>query len=202
MYLVRIPALFRIFFPHAIWRIKTKEKCVYLTFDDGPVPEVTPWVLDLLEQEGVKATFFCVGDNVFKYPEIYNRMVRDGHRVGNHTFNHMKAFKSDKLDYINNISKAGEYIKSDLFRPPHGQMKLAYSRNIKRKFKIVLWDLLSCDFDQDKTGEDCFQIVKKYTRPGSIIVFHDSLKAELNLRYALPKVIRHLKKEGYRFGVV
>lgn len=202
MYLVRIPGIFRLFFPKALWRVKTKEKRVYLTFDDGPIPEVTPWLLDLLEHEGVKATFFCVGDNVFKYPDIYNRMVRDGHRVGNHTFNHIRAFHSQKFDYINNVSKAEEYIKSDLFRPPHGQMKLAFSRTLRRKFKIVFWDLLSCDFDQDKTGEDCFQIVKKYTRPGSIIVFHDSIKAELNLRYSLPKSIRYLKQQGYQFGVI
>lgn len=202
MYLVRLPFFVRWFFPDAICRIKTKEKVAYLTFDDGPVPEVTPWVLDLLDKENIKATFFCVGDNVFKYPELFNRLVRDGHKVGNHTFNHLQAFKNDKQAYLSNVSLAEEYIKSNLFRPPHGQLKFTISRVLRKKYTIVFWDLLSCDFDMHKSGEDCFNIIKNKIREGSIIVFHDSIKAEKNMKYALPKTIEYLKKQGYSFEVI
>lgn len=202
MYLVRLPFFVRWFFPDAICRIKTKEKVAYLTFDDGPVPEVTPWVLDLLAKENIKATFFCVGDNVFKYPELFNRLVREGHKVGNHTFNHLQAFKNDKQAYVSNVSLAEEYIKSNLFRPPHGQLKFTMSRALRKKYTIVFWDLLSCDFDMHKSGEDCFNIIKDKIREGSIIVFHDSIKAEKNMKYALPKTIEYLKKQGYNFEVI
>ncbi len=202
MYVLRIPFFVRLLFPQAITRIKTAEKKVYLTFDDGPIPEVTPWVMDVLKEEDIRATFFCVGENVFKYPEIFNRLVREGHKIGNHTFNHLPAFKTDNQDFVENVSSAEEYIKSDLFRPPHGQFNLRLFRSLKKRYKIVFWDLLSCDFDAQKSGEQCLEGIKKYVRPGSIIVFHDSLKAEKNLRYALPKSIAYLKKEGYTFDVV
>ncbi len=202
MYLVRLPFFVRWLYPKAIWRVRTRDKVAYLTFDDGPIPEVTPWVLDLLEAENIKATFFCVGDNVFKYPDIFNRIVREGHRVGNHTFNHVPSFKTESDGYIENVNAAEEYIKTDLFRPPHGQLKFALSRNLRKKYTVVFWDVLSCDFDKNKTGDECFQIVKKHIRPGSVIVFHDSLKAEKNLRVALPETIRYLKEQGYRFDII
>lgn len=202
MYFVRLPFFVRLLFPQAVTRIKTGEKKVYLTFDDGPIPEVTPWVMDLLKEEDIRATFFCVGDNVFKYPEIFNQLIREGHKVGNHTFNHLPAFKTETEQYVQNVVDAEDYIKTDLFRPPHGQLKVALSRSLKKRYKIVFWDLLSCDFDPNKSGEQCLEGIKKYVRPGSIIVFHDSLKAEKNLRYALPKTIEYLKNEGYSFDVV
>lgn len=202
MYFVRIPFFIRLLFPKAITRIKTGEKKVYLTFDDGPIPEVTSWVLDVLKDENIHATFFCVGDNVFKYPDIFNQLIREGHKVGNHTFNHLPAFKTKTDQYVQNVVDAEDYIKTDLFRPPHGQLKLALYRILKKRYKIVFWDLLSCDFDQKKSGEQCLQITQKYVRPGSVIVFHDSLKAEKNLRYTLPRLIKYLKKEGYSFDVV
>lgn len=202
MYFVRLPFFIRLLFPQAITRIKTSERKVYLTFDDGPIPEVTPWVMDVLKDEAIHATFFCVGDNVFKYPEIFNRLFREGHKIGNHTFNHLPAFKNDNQAFVENVTTAEEYIKSNLFRPPHGQFNPRLYRALKKRYKIVFWDLLSCDFDPGKSGDQCFEGIKKYVRPGSVIVFHDSLKAEKNLRYALPKTIEYLKKEGYSFDVV
>ncbi len=202
MYMVRLPIFIRWMYPGSLWRVKTKEKVAYLTFDDGPIPEVTPWVLDVLEAENIKATFFCVGDNVFKHPQVFNRLLRDGHKVGNHTFNHLAAFKTPKDTYLSNVAEAEEWIKSDLFRPPHGQLSPTSFQKLRNKYKVVFWDVLSCDFDQSKTGEECFQIVKKNTRPGTVIVFHDSLKAEKNMKEALIKTIAYLKQEGYSFDVL
>lgn len=176
-------------------------KTVYLTFDDGPIPEVTPWVLELLEQEDVKATFFCVGENVQKHPEVYNQILAQGHDVGQHTFNHLPAFKSNKKDYHNNVLAAKEYIKTDLFRPPHGQMRLSQLIKMRKDYRIILWDVLSADFDTNISSEKCLMNVINMVRNGSVIVFHDSLKAEKNLKYTLPRAIRYLKDAGYEFGL-
>ena len=180
-----------------IWRINPDEKSVYLTFDDGPNPKVTPLVLDILDKFGVKATFFCVGENVKKYPEVFREVKRRGHTVGNHTFNHLKGYKSSTQDYVKNVWKADEYVHSNLFRPPHGRIKLSQIRTLKKDFKIVMWDFITYDFDSKVTPDAILREVKKRTRNGSIVIFHDSLKAEKNMLAALPKALEFWKEEGY-----
>ncbi len=195
------PFLFRMFFPESFWRIQGTTKAVYLTFDDGPIPEVTPWVLDLLDQYNIKATFFCVGDNVVKYREVFKDILARGHRVGNHTMNHIQAPGHSLKNYLTNVELANEHIQSNLFRPPHGWMKYNQLKAVKRKYRVIMWDVVTRDYSKKRTGEQVFQTLKKYTRNGSIIVFHDSLKAEKNLRYALPRAIEWLLAEGYSFKV-
>lgn len=202
MYTIRLPFFMRLPLQNIIWRLPQKHKTVYLTFDDGPIPEVTPWVLDLLEKEKIKATFFCIGDNVIKHPTIYNQVIEKGHSIGQHTFNHMPAFKNSKAAYKQNVLDAKEVIKTDLFRPPHGQIYFSQLFKMRKEYRVVLWDLLSGDFDQTITPQQCFMNVKKYVRNGSVIVFHDSLKAETNLQYTLPKTIEYLRAEGYQFGIL
>lgn len=195
------PYLYRMLFSESFWRIQGESKAVYLTFDDGPIPEVTPWVLDLLDYYGIKATFFCVGDNVARNPELFQDILKRGHRVGNHTMNHIQAPGYSIHTYLTNVEKANALIKSNLFRPPHGWMKRGQALALKRKYRIIMWDVVTRDYSKKLNGEQVFSIVKRYTRNGSIIVFHDSLKAENNLRYALPRSIEWLLKEGYEFKI-
>lgn len=186
-----------------IWQKKSpSSKVIYLTFDDGPVPEVTPMVLDILDEYGVKATFFCVGENVKKYPEIYNEILARGHRTGNHTFNHLKGFKTDNDTYIENVRKAKEYIDSNLFRPPHGLIKRKQVKALSQDYQIVMWDVISYDYKHFLLPEEIFNIVKKKTNNGSIIVFHDSIKAKNNMLSALPKTIEFLNSEKYCFELL
>ncbi|MDE6715873.1 MAG: polysaccharide deacetylase family protein [Muribaculaceae bacterium] len=199
MWIEQPPVLYRMLFPEGIWRIvnRKRPKTVYLTFDDGPIPEVTPWVLDLLDRYGIKATFFCVGENVARYPELFAEIRKRGHSVGNHTYNHMQGIKCSAYNYVKNVLKADSLINSSLYRPPHGQMNLKQSRMLKKRFNIIMYDLVTRDYSKKLNGEQVLNNVKKYTRSGSIIVFHDSLKSERNLRYALPKAIEWLKDNGY-----
>ena len=199
---VRIPWIIRLFYREAIWRIKKNGKVVYLTFDDGPIPEVTPWVLHLLKQENIRATFFCVGENVKKYPAVFQQVLEEGHVAGNHTFNHMQGLKSDCDSYISNVEKADHLIGSPLFRPPHGLFRHSQYRLLKKKYRIVMWDVLSRDFDRSISAKEVLDHVTRFVRPGSILVFHDSLKAEKNMKEALPEAIRYLKKQGYRFETI
>lgn len=194
------PLLYRILFPEAIWRIKRKkQRVVYLTFDDGPIPEVTPWVLDTLDKYGIKATFFMVGDNARRHPWLVEDIKKRGHSYGNHTMHHLQGFKVTTLRYMRDITEANEYIDSSLFRPPHGLMRWSQSKAIKDRYNIVMYDLVTRDYSYKLNGEEVLKNVKHYTRNGSIIVFHDSLRAERNLKYALPLAIEWLKKEGYEF---
>lgn len=195
------PYLYRIFFSESFWRIQGDPKSVYLTFDDGPIPEVTPWVLDLLDQYGVKATFFCVGDNVVCYPAIFQAILSRGHRVGNHTMTHLKALGCSTDRYLSNVEEANRLLKSSLFRPPHGWMKRSQAIALKRNYRLIMWDVVTRDYSKKLNGEQVFENVKRYTRNGSIIVFHDSLKAEANLRYALPKSIEWLLAQEYEFKI-
>ncbi|MEG1616091.1 MAG: polysaccharide deacetylase family protein [Bacteroidales bacterium] len=195
------PYLFRMFFTEAFWRIQGKKRCVYLTFDDGPIPEVTPWVLDLLDRYGIKATFFCVGENVQRNPDLFRDILNRGHRVGNHTMNHIQAPGYSVKSYLQNVAKANELIHSNLFRPPHGWMKRPQALALKRHYRLIMWDVVTRDYSKKLNGEQVFKNVRRYARNGSIIVFHDSLKAEKNLRYALPKSIEWLLEQGYEFKI-
>ena len=177
------------------------EKSVYLTFDDGPIPEITPWVLDLLDKYGIKATFFMVGDNVRKHPEEFRMVVERGHRIGNHTFNHIRGFEFLSKNYLANTDKANEYLHTDLFRPPHGHMRWLQYMVLKRKYRIVMWDLVTRDYSKRLNGKQVFENVKRYARNGSIITFHDSIKSERRMKYALPRSIEWLLAQGYTFKV-
>ena len=195
------PKLLRWLYPGAIWRMDSSEKAVYLTFDDGPIPEITPWVLDLLDTYQIKATFFLVGDNIRKHPKEFQMILERGHRVGNHTFNHFGGLRHVKDEYLANTDKANEQIQSDLFRPPHGWMRWGQYRMLKKRYRIIMWDLVTRDYSKRLDGPQVLAKVKKYVRNGSIITFHDSLKAEKNMKYALPRAIEWLKEQGYEFKV-
>lgn len=204
MFIEQPPEIFRRLYPRALWRMAPDEHAVYLTFDDGPIPVVTPWILDLLEQEDVKATFFMVGDNVRKHPDVFHRVVAHGHRIGNHTFNHIRGFEYKAGDYLLNTEKANETLQTDLFRPPHGHMTWAQYRRLRQRYRIVMWDLVTRDYSKKLRGPQVLANVMRYARNGSIITFHDSLKSwdNGNLAYALPRAIRFLKEEGYAFRLL
>ena len=193
------PKLLRWLYPRALWRMDKNVKAVYLTFDDGPIPEITPWVLDLLDKYNIKATFFLVGDNVRKHPEEFKMIVERGHKVGNHTFNHISGLKYLSYNYLANTNKADELIKSKLFRPPHGWMRWGQYMVLSHRYTVVMWDLVTRDYSKRLNGPQVLKIVKKYVRNGSIITFHDSIKSEKNLKYALPRAIEWLLEQGYEF---
>jgi peptidoglycan/xylan/chitin deacetylase (PgdA/CDA1 family) len=198
------PYLYRQLFPKSLWRIGVPhKKSVYLTFDDGPIPEVTPWVLDLLDRYNVKATFFCVGDNVRKYPTIYQQLLERGHKTGNHTFNHIQGWKNSTATLLENTKKAAALIDSTLFRPPHGHMRISQNKALHEAgYQVVMWDVVTRDYSRFMSPEQVLKNVKKYTREGSILVFHDSLKAEKNMKYALPLAIEWLLTQGYTFELI
>ena len=200
--IIEQPAIYlRWLYPKAYWRMDRHEKAVYLTFDDGPIPEATPFILDVLKEHGIKATFFMVGDNVRKHPELYERVLAEGHQVGNHTHNHISGIKHTIREYSRNVEKANSYIRSHYVRPPHGWMRLSQYAWLSRKYKIVMWDLVTRDYSKWLTAEDVVNNIKRYTRNGSIITFHDSLKSIDKLRTALPESILWLKEQGYEFRV-
>jgi len=200
MYLIRTPAFVQQLFPSFIWRSETADNQLYLTFDDGPVPQVTPWVLDQLQEYDAHATFFCVGENVQRYPDIYRRIQEEGHTVGNHTYNHISGWSHDPQAYLENVSTCSEYVDSKLFRPPYGRLGRKQARSLMgHQYRIVMWDVLSGDFDRDLDPDQCYHNVIDNASPGSIIVFHDSIKAEANLRWALPKVLKYYSDKGYQF---
>ncbi len=186
-------------YPNALWRMDPNDHSVYLTFDDGPVPSSTPFILKTLREYNAKATFFMVGENVLRYHDLYNQIVKEGHQVGNHTFNHMGAFKHWTISYAMNTARANELIKSHLFRPPHGWMRPSEYWWLQRKYKIVMWDLVTRDYSKWLTADDVLRNVKKYARNGSIITFHDSVKSIDKLRDALPAALKWLREQGYEF---
>lgn len=199
MFIEQPPIWLRWIYPDALWRLNKGVKAVYLTFDDGPIPEVTPRVLEILDHYQVKATFFMVGDNVRKHPDIFNRVKDAGHRLGNHTYNHIGGMRHGIRSYLNNVKRADDYIHSDLVRPPYGWMKCEQYIFLRRSYRIVMWDVVTRDYSKDLTGEEVFQNVKRYVRSGSIITFHDSLRSEPRIWYALPKSIEWLLNQGYEF---
>nr|WP_294774232.1 polysaccharide deacetylase family protein [uncultured Flavobacterium sp.] len=194
-------------FPKYIWEIPNRDKKVFLTFDDGPIPEVTEWTLAQLKKYNAKATFFCIGDNIQKHPDIFQKVIEHGHAIGNHTFNHLKGWKISLEDYIENTKKCSETISKlqtpnskhyQLFRPPYGKIKPAQAKALRKlNYKIIMWDIISMDFAQNISQEDCLNNVLKNVESGSIIVFHDSIKAWKNLEYALPKTLEFLKEKGF-----
>ncbi len=173
---------------------RRSNSCVYLTFDDGPHPIVTPWVLDQLKTQNAKATFFCVGANILKYPEVFKRILSEGHSVGNHSQNHEHGWKTSTKKYLQSIAKCNELTKSSLFRPPYGKLNFKQYKKLKNQYKMVLWDVLSKDYSSKITPKKCFKRIVKKTKAGSIIVFHDSDKAYKNLQYCLPKTLEYLSK--------
>lgn len=186
-------------YPNALWRMDKNDHSVYLTFDDGPIPESTPFILETLRRYNAKATFFMVGENVLRYHDLYNQIVAEGHQVGNHTFNHIGSFKHWTLTYALNIQQANDLIKAHLFRPPHGWMRHSVYWWFQRRYKIVMWDLVTRDYSKWLTADDVVRNVKRYTRNGSIITFHDSLKSIDKLKTALPEALEWLQDQGYEF---
>lgn len=199
MFIEQVPFFVRALFPNALWRMSPNEKAVYLTFDDGPIPVVTPWVVNLLGRYGIKATFFMVGDNVRKHPQEYRMVIENGHRVGNHTYNHLKGLTTGTKEYIENVDKADALIHSRLMRPPHGLLRRSQYKELSKRYQIVMWDLVTRDYSKYLDGEDVLSNVKKYVRNGSIITFHDSLRSEGNIYHALPQTIDWLLEQGYEF---
>ena len=202
MYIVQPSFLLRKIYPKAIWRIPVKEKKIYLTFDDGPIPIVTPWVLDILNESETKATFFCVGENVVKHAAIYQRILEEKHAVGNHTFNHLKGWNSHSKTYIRNVKKCAEVVDSKLFRPPYGRAIKSQIKHLSAQYSIIMWDVLSGDYDKKTSPEGCLKNVISNVRNGSIIVFHDNVKAQKNLEYTLPKFIDWAKENGFTFEIL
>ena len=250
-YLKKISTLGKFFYPSLLWNLPKTRKTLYLTFDDGPIPEVTPWVLELLKKYNAKATFFCVGENIVKHPEVFNQILAEGHRIGNHTFNHLNGWKTPISTYIENVVKAEEIIcekqetrnkkqesraknieereeKKDfraeiqdnrtenieyrkkikdenirLFRPPFGKITPPQIKILQEQgFKIVMWEVISGDFDAKFSGENCLNNMIKYSKPGSILVFHDSLKASEKLKEVLPKILEYYLQKGFEFKAI
>ena len=199
MYLKKSPQLIKRYYQKLLWDIPNDENNVYLTFDDGPTPKVTDWVLGILDQYQIKATFFCLGCNVEKHPAIYQSIYQRGHAIGNHSFHHLNGWKTDDEKYLNDIARCDQIVQSSLFRPPYGRIKKSQAEEIIKSHQVVMWDVLSGDFDVKTSPEKCLKNVIKHTKSGSIIVFHDSEKAFSNLEYALPKAIEGLLEKGFNF---
>jgi peptidoglycan/xylan/chitin deacetylase (PgdA/CDA1 family) len=206
-YLVKMPKLVQRIFPKRVWAFTENTSAVYLTFDDGPIPEVTPWLLRELNKHKAKATFFCIGENIRKHPKIFKSLISEGHSIGNHTYHHLNGSQTKVSEYIENVhlSQAEANNQSSvnnnqfLFRPPYGRITSKQSKILQDQgYKIIMWDVLSADFDPKVSEKKCLQNVIKNIEPGSIVVFHDSLKAENNLRYSLPKVLEYINKKGWK----
>lgn len=200
--LVRPPGLLRKIYKNSLWRMNSDERIIYLTFDDGPIEELTPWVLDVLKQYNVKATFFCVGNNIHKHNPIFQRLLQEGHRVGNHTYNHIKGWKTKTAAYLENVEQCQQLTQTNLFRPPYGRIKKKQFSLISQAYTVVFWDVLTHDYDQLISPQICLENSIKYTRNGSIVVFHDNIKAQKNLKFVLPQYIEHFLKLNYKFAVL
>src|SRR5258708_11465232 len=203
MSLVKTPCLLKNLYPPLIWNKSRKSHCIYLTFDDGPIPIVTPFVLNILKQYNAKATFFCIGDNVRKHPDIFEEVKKDGHAIGNHTYNHLKGWKTEDNTYLENFIKTDNLLHTNLFRPPYGRIKRSQVKLLKKAkpgLEIIMWSVLSGDFDVKLKPEKCLDNVLKNTRGGDIVLFHDSLKAKERMEYALPRAMEVWSREGYSFG--
>jgi len=202
MYLVKTPWLLKKLYPQLTWDTNLRNRCIFLTFDDGPIPIVTPFVLNILQQYDARATFFCIGDNIRKHPDVFQQVKQAGHTIGNHTYNHLKGWKTPDKDYLENFLKADELIQTNYFRPPYGRIKRSQIKLLKQhkpNLSIVMWNVLSGDFDYNLSPEKCLNNVIKNTRPGDIVLFHDSIKAFDRLQYALPAALKYWSGQGYTF---
>lgn len=210
MYFVKTPWLLKKIYPDCVWDIPTQDNVIYLTFDDGPHPEATPFVLDELKKYNAKATFFCIGKNVVEHPGIYKRILSEGHRTGNHSFNHLNGWKVKDEKYIADVMEARKFIDSNIFRPPYGRITKFQNRLLatadsgtqKQLFKIIMWNVLSADFDLSATPQKCASNVIMNAKRGSVIVFHDSQKAFSKLKFALPEVLKHFAAKNYSFAEI
>jgi peptidoglycan/xylan/chitin deacetylase (PgdA/CDA1 family) len=185
-----------------LWKVDTADKVVYLTFDDGPIPGLTPEILGILKQYGAKATFFCVGENVVRHPGIFRQILDAGHAVGNHSNHHIKGWKTCYKDYLADVADASKYVDSKLYRPPYGLVTPRQARALSKDYRVVMWSVLTRDFDPKVSREECLEIAVKGVRPGAIFVFHDNLKASEKVLYALPRLLEYLKNEGYGTGII
>ncbi len=202
MQIAKTPKIAKKAFPRLTWDKKTNQKVIYLTFDDGPTPDITIWILKQLAKFNAKATFFCLGKNVVLYPKLLEYIICEGHSVGNHTYNHLNAWKTKKEKYLNDIKSCEKVFHSKLFRPPYGKLKPGIRTDILQNHQIIMWDVMSYDFDQEISVEKCYQNVVKNAKEGSIVVFHDSFKAEKNMKYALTKVLEHYTDKGFVFDAL
>ena len=199
MYVVKAPWLLKKIYPTLLWALYENKPVCYLSFDDGPTPGITGWVLDQLKEYNAKATFFCIGKNVERHPELYQRILSEGHCTGNHSYSHVNGWKQSTEAYLEDIEKCRSQVDSKLFRPPYGKITWRQIRKLSTHYKIVMWDVISGDFDQSIDGEKCYKNVVTHTRSGSIIVFHDSKKAAPRLQYVLPKILEHFSEKGFLF---
>lgn len=207
MFFHRTPRLVQQLYPSLTWSIKTKKNKIFLTFDDGPIPRLTEFVLDTLDQFNVKGTFFCVGENINRNGEIAHRAISEGHQLGNHTFSHLNGWKHKTSEYIQDFNKCQHTLEpfgqeNKLFRPPYGRLRRLQMSKIKKDNQIVMWDVLTGDYSNEITPANCLTNSIKATKPGSIVLFHDNIKAERNITYALPRFIEHFKKRDYDFGLI
>jgi len=193
------PGIGKYLFPQLIWEIETSENEMFLTFDDGPHPDLTPQVLKILDKYQAKATFFCIGENVEKYPVVYHKILREGHKTGNHGYHHLNGWKTANRRYLDDVERCSGLINSHLFRPPYGRISYLQTGYLKINFRIIMWSVLTYDFDRKLTPQKCFEYAVKFSRRGSIIVFHDSEKASGNMLYTLPRFLEHFSGQGYRF---
>ncbi|MBX2951717.1 MAG: polysaccharide deacetylase family protein [Leadbetterella sp.] len=191
--------IFELIYPRFLWRMPATEKCIYLTFDDGPIPEVTPWVLEQLKKYDAAATFFCVGDNIRKHPETFQQVLSAGHSIGNHTYHHLNGWKTPVEDYLQNVAQFEELHATRLFRPPYGRIKKEQAQQILTHHRVIMWSVLTRDYSPALSPEKCLKNAIKNTQNGSIVLFHDSLKARENLEYVLPRYLRYFSRMGYRF---
>lgn len=199
---VKTPYIAKIAYPSLVWDLPSDGNKIYITFDDGPHPEITPKVLEVLEKYNAKASFFCVGENVQKYPEVYQMLIDGGHSVGNHSFNHLNGWKTANKTYFENVDKAAELIESKLFRPPYGKISPAQINKLKQQYKIIMWSVLSYDFDKRVSPSKCLENCVKNAEAGSIVVFHDSEKAEVNMFYALKGFLDYFSSRGAEFAPI
>ncbi len=199
MNLVKIPRILKKVFPEITWDIRSNKPVLYLTFDDGPTPDVTCRVLSELDRFQAKATFFCIGRNVERHPDIFKQVLNHGHAVGNHTYSHLKGWYTDNKEYYDDISLAARFIHSSLYRPAYGMITPSQLKYLKQQYQVVLWDIMSFDFDYNTSPQQCLSNVIRHARPGSVVVFHDSVKASEKTLYALPRVLEHFAEKGWAF---
>jgi peptidoglycan/xylan/chitin deacetylase (PgdA/CDA1 family) len=202
MNLVKIPGVLKKLFPAITWEIRTEEPVLYLTFDDGPTPVITDQVLSILGKYDAKATFFCIGRNVERHPDVYQNVIRAGHSTGNHTYSHLKGWYTPDNEYYSDIQLAARFITSGLYRPAYGMITPAQLKHLHASYRVILWDVMSYDFAYNTSPQQCLENVIRHSRPGSIVVFHDSLKASEKVLYALPKVLEYFGEKGYKFKAI